>query len=438
MSQKGIRILHVIRSLDPATGGPVEALKQRATFLRNRGVHCEVLCLDPCSSDWLSSWPVEVHALGPAPLEYGITPRLRAWLDENASQFNVLVSSGIWHFHSLVVRRAARKAGLPYFIFLHGALDGEFCRRPPWKYAKKALYWKLFAHKVIRDASAALFTSEEEMHRAHASFLPYQCNPVVVGNGIAEPPAELPSRKKDVLSRLLKDQNDLPHPPFLLFLARIHEKKGIDLLLKAFAANQNCLKNRLLVIAGAGPPQLVKTLQDLAATLDIARHVVWTGAVYGQDKWDLIRAAEAYVLPSHQENFGISVVEAMACHRPVLISDKVGIWRDIANGKAGLVAPDDVEGISQLLRRWAGLPAEERVRLGANARKCYLKNFGIQATNMRYLGCLLDACADPRKPGRGGMASHFSSDRFLSAEVAEMMPVGDQESILKHNQRTAL
>jgi glycosyltransferase involved in cell wall biosynthesis len=132
-------------------------------------------------------------------------------------------------------------------------------------------------------------------------------------------------------------------------------------------------------------------LRKLALDLGIAEDVVWTGPVYGEEKWNAIRAAEVHILPSHQENFGISVVESMACGVPVLVSNKVNIWREISAAQAGLVDDDDVKGTSQLLLRWVSLTVEEKVRMGANARRCYEQHFGIATTNMNYLRLLMEA-----------------------------------------------
>ena len=106
-----------------------------------------------------------------------------------------------------------------------------------------------------------------------------------------------------------------------------------------------------------------------------------------------MRAAEVYVLPSHQENFGISVVEALACGLPVLISNKVNIWREVEAAKAGLVAEDDVTGTTHLLMRWAARTAEERLVMGQNASQCFARHFDIEVTSDRFFSLLRSSCA---------------------------------------------
>ena len=144
-----------------------------------------------------------------------------------------------------------------------------------------------------------------------------------------------------------------------------------------------------LVIAGPGDEKTLGKLHKLASSLGIDREVVWTGPLYGKAKWEALQAAQVYVLPSHQENFGISVVEALACGTPVLISDKVNIWREIEAAGAGLVAPDDVGGTTRLLKRWASLPSEEQSQMRVRAKDCFESHFDIAVTSDRFFSLLL-------------------------------------------------
>ena len=118
-------------------------------------------------------------------------------------------------------------------------------------------------------------------------------------------------------------------------------------------------------------------MRDLAHRLGVSGRVVWTGMLTGALKWGAFHAAEAFVLPSHQENFGIAVAEALACGVPVLVSDKVNIWREIAEDRSGFVEPDTLEGTRRLLERWLAVPLEERNVLRETARRCFAARFEI-------------------------------------------------------------
>ena len=388
-----MRILFVIRTLDPAWGGPVEGLRNLTAQAIRRGYEVEVACGDPPTAPWLVHWDLKVHVSGTGSLRrYGLSSGLDAWLVDNLRRFDAVVVHSIWMYFSYAVWKATRRTGTPYFLFIHGALDPWFKRTYPLKHIKKAIYWKLFEHRVPRDAEKVLFTTEEEMVLAERAFLPWVCRPVVTGYGIVRPGIPEAFDKTRYIRTLTEEHRLVANRRFILFLARVQEKKGIDLLLKAYAAAKNVhkvLRNIALVIAGPGEKKTFEQLGRLASSLGIANDVVWSGPLYGNNKWNAMRGAEAYVLPSHQENFGISVVEALACGLPVLVSDKVNIWREIEASRAGLVAPDDVEGTTRLLTQWAARTGEEKQEMAANARQCFSRHFDIEVTSERFFRILM-------------------------------------------------
>jgi glycosyltransferase involved in cell wall biosynthesis len=172
-----------------------------------------------------------------------------------------------------------------------------------------------------------------------------------------------------------------------LFLGRIHPKKGCDLLLTAFAQVAARDPGLLLVIAGPDPDNLRQDLLGTVPDVDPAREV-WTGMLTGNAKWGAFRAAEAFVLPSHQENFGIAVAEALACGTPVLISNKVNIWREIEAGSAGLVAADTLTGTKELLSRWIELGTDGRAALARGAETVFRARFHIDRATQDLLEVL--------------------------------------------------
>jgi glycosyltransferase involved in cell wall biosynthesis len=392
-----MRILHVIRTLDPSWGGPVEGTRNLTSQALLRGHGVEILCADDPASPWLAGWIPGIHAVGPGLLKYGFTAALDRWLAENLARFDVVVVHGVWMYFGYAVWKATRRIPVPYFLFIHGALDPWFRKQYPVKHVKKIVYWKALEHKVLRDAERVLFTTNEEMVLADRSFFPYQCRAEITGYGIVRP--GLPDRfdKNRSIVELTETYPDLRDRNFLLFLARLHEKKGVDLLLRAFAASKRELADTALVVAGPGDVATVTKMRRLAASLGIASDVIWTGPLYGNTKWNVLRAAEAYILPSHQENFGISVVEALACGIPVLISDKVNIRREIEAAGCGLVASDDVAGTTWILKRWAGLTADEKSGMRVRASVCFGSHFDIAVTSDRYFK-LLHLYAEKKMP----------------------------------------
>jgi glycosyltransferase involved in cell wall biosynthesis len=260
-------------------------------------------------------------------------------------------------------------------------LDPWFKRRYPVKHVKKWLYWPWGEYRVLRDAGAVFFTCEQERRDARDSFWLYRCREEVIGFGITAPPADV----EGPLGLFRATFPELSGKRLLLFLGRMHEKKGCDLLLRAFAQSAPDLH---LVMAGPVDHAYGEWLQRLAHERGIADRVTWTGMIQGDLKWGAFRAAEAFVLPSHQENFGISVVEALACGCPVLISDKVNIWREIVADNAGLAESDTEAGTARLLSNWLHLTPAERQRHGENALACFERHFRMEEVARHLIGAL--------------------------------------------------
>ena len=164
---------------------------------------------------------------------------------------------------------------------------------------------------------------------------------------------------------------------YFLFLSRIHRKKGCDLLLEAFgrvAADADLD----LVMAGPDEEGLQAVLEAQAQRLGISERVHWTGMLEGDVKWGALRGAEAFVLPSHQENFGVAVVEALACGVPVIISDKVNIWPEIAQDQAGIVKADTAEGTYQGMAAFLAMGPEERLQMIRNGVDCFRARYEMK------------------------------------------------------------
>ena len=370
-----MRILELISSVNPVGGGPIEGLKQIAAVAMRRGATVEVATLDDPAAPWLRGFPLPLHAFGPARLKYSYTPRLAPWLRAHAHGYDAVVVHGLWQYHGFAARQALHGTSTPYYVFPHGMLDPWFKRTHPLKHLKKWLFWPWADYRVLRDATAVLFTTEEERLVARQSFWLYRCDEAVVGYGTAAPTGDA-AQQREAFYRAFPALRDTRN---LVYLSRLHPKKGCDLLLAAFA--RVAPRDPALRLVMAGPDQIgwQRTLVAQAKALGIAGRVTWTGMLTGDLKWGAYRAADAFVLPSHQENFGIVVAEALACGVPVLISDKVNIWREVQGAGAGIVAGDDRDGVEHLLAAWLDLPAVEREAMRSAAMVCFRSQFEIDA-----------------------------------------------------------
>jgi glycosyltransferase involved in cell wall biosynthesis len=368
-----MRILRSIHSLDPAGGGPAEYVLQSSLELIARGHDVEIVCLDRPDALWLAKSELKIHALGPGNRGYGYTPRFTQWLRDRHGGFDAVIVHGLWLYNSFGVWRVLRRARKPYYVFPHGMLDPWFNRAYPIKHLKKLPYWLVAERRVLRDAATVLFTSEEERRLAQKSFPFYRCNEAVVNYGIAAPTVDLSVAREDFLSRF----PELCGKQLLVFLGRLHEKKGCDLLIESFADLSLSNSNLHLVMAGpCANEAYLSGLKELATQKRAP--MSFTGMLRGNLKWGALRAADAFVLPSHQENFGIAVVEALACGTPVLISNQINIWREIEAHRAGYVEDDDLSGTTRLLEHWIGTSPEERETMRANARNCFAAKFEIK------------------------------------------------------------
>jgi glycosyltransferase involved in cell wall biosynthesis len=361
-----MRILHVMRSLDPAGGGPIEGVRRLARGYREAGHQAEVATLDAPEAKYLEDTPMPVHALGPGLGKYGYSPRLLPWLHANIGRFDGVVVNGLWQYHGLAARQAC-KGRVPYAVFTHGMLDPWFKRKYPLKHLKKWPYWALVEYRLLRDATRVLFTSEAEQRLAAESFWLHRWKGEVVPYGTPGPSGDAQAMKQAfwTICPALKDRR------FLVFLGRIHRKKGCDLLIEAFARVASDDPDLQLLVGGPDQVGWAKELQALAARLGVADRVHWPGMLTGDAKWGALYASEAFILPSHQENFGISVAGALACGRAVLISDQINIHAEIAKDGAAFVDTDTLDGTERLMRRWLALSADERAQMGAAARQCF-------------------------------------------------------------------
>ena len=376
-----MKLLRVIATVDPATGGPVSGLRAVTPILDSLGHETEFLTVDDPTAGFLQSWVGLVHALGPVKNRYAHSPRLRPWLDKNLHRYDAVVVHGLWQDLGRTVHKACRQTNRPpYFVFPHGMLDPALKTTYPFRHFKKWLYWQFIERQVLRDARAVLFTCEEERRLARLSFPGYRCTDEVITYGAAMPDTGGVGFAPAWLARCPSAAGRR----YWLFLGRVHSKKGVDLLLRAYAKVRKATPDNALAsipdVVIAGPcldESYLAALKKIADNEAITPFVHWAGMLTGDAKWGAFQCAEAFILPSHQENFGIAVVEALACGKPVLISDRVNIWRELAEDGAAFVEQDDETGVERLMQRWQALPVSERHAMASAATKSFKKRFEI-------------------------------------------------------------
>jgi glycosyltransferase involved in cell wall biosynthesis len=364
-----MRILHVIPSLSPSSGGPSFALPAMAKALSGFDVHVTAAATD---DDGRGKHLTGITLGKISPQDgwdtlyfrkqtefYKCSLPLRSWLRAHASDFDAVHIHAVFSFASLAAGRAAASAGVPYIVRPLGVLNrwGMENRRK----LVKALSFRFFDLPMLRKASAMHYTSRMEMEDAARFGLKNLQRVIPIGMDLT-PFDALPAR--EVFSARFPETATTRN---LLFLSRIDEKKGIDLLIAAFARIAPHRPEIRLVICGGGDPALVEKLQAQAASLGIAERITWAGQVTGELRLAAFSAAELFVLPSHSENFGIALLEAMAAGLPCLSTDQVALATDAVRDKAVLLTPRESAAIAVKLEALLDSP-EERHLLGQSAR----------------------------------------------------------------------
>ena len=346
-----MRVLHVIPSISPLRGGPSRAVLDMVAALRLQEVDAAILTTndhgpglhpDLVTGHWqwhqgvpvlaFPRWSPPVAALR----EFAFSPALSLWLARHLKQYELLHIHALFSYPSTSAMAQARWAGVPYILRSIGQLS-------PWSLAqsrgRKRLLLRLIERRNLEQAAALHFTTAAE--RDEAAVL-----------GLAQPNLVLPLgvRCPDPLSQSASAPNGSA-PVRFLFLSRLHPKKQLENLLDALALLQRQRPEARweLAIAGEGEPRYVAGLQERTRGLGIEARCGWLGFLEGEAKWQALKAADWYVLPSAAENFGIAAVEALAAGTPVILSPEVAVAANVARAGAGLVSASDPEALALTL-----------------------------------------------------------------------------------------
>lgn len=370
-----MRILRLVHSVDPAKGGVSTWVNSSTSALKNLGHQVDILSLDNPDAPYVLESPNRIicmeHTLG----NYGYATKLISFLKKN-TQYDCILVEGLWQYITWATYKAFLTTKIPYFVVTHGMLDPWFNKKYPLKYIKKYLYWVLFEHKVLKNARKVLFTSLQECNLAQNSFYPYAINAAIMPLGI-EPPIS-PTKAQE--TSFLQEHPILRNKRIFLYLGRINPKKGLDLLIQAWHVLKKEKDSDQAFLVIAGPSEDIaykKKLLQISKSLRVENSILWLGMQEGLPKWILYALAECFVLPSHQENFGLTLAESMAAGTPVLTTKKVNIWEIITKNNAGLIGVDTQESIEELLKKWWNLPTSKIQDFRYNSQQCFLKHFSL-------------------------------------------------------------
>ena len=362
-----MRILHVIGSVAPRYGGPSYAALDMCSALAERRHEVELFTT---TIDGPRELPVPVGVplardgfaityFPPArPRSYSASPELARALARRVSGFDVVEVHNLYLFHAAAAAFVCRRRGVPYVVCPHGTLDPyqrAFDRR------KKAVYDLLVEGRNLRGAAAIHCTSRAERDAVVAAGVPARpyVVPLAVRLGSFEHPADP--------AQLLRDHPELDGRMLVTFLGRLARKKRLDLLLGAFAEVAALAPDAHLAIAGPDDEGVGASVRDLVARRQLARRVSLLGMVDGEAKVALLQRSAVFVLPSEDENFAVSLLEAMAAGVPVVTTNGVAIHDEIRSAGAGVVVPLAATAIAGALTDLLGDQDRAR-RLGDNGR----------------------------------------------------------------------
>jgi glycosyltransferase involved in cell wall biosynthesis len=369
-----MRVLHVIPYMHPSAGGPPVVVENIIREMNKRGHASDIISsTDFCQRDELALLKrlnsLAATTLLSKPSISMFLQRDKRWLTDRIGAADVVHVHTLWNPLNTSVRRGCARLGRPYVLMPHGMLD-------PYslgvKWLRKSIYLQCIEKWNIKAAARIIYASSEEARLASAALSSMPKNGVVIPLGSEAPfgSAEALSSKFLQLFPIAQGRRQL------LFLGRLHQKKGLDRIVKVLPAIVAKFPDVLLTIAGDGNEMFTNRLKDTIHSLGLGNAVMFTGRLEGEEKWGAYASAELFVLPSRQENFAITVADAMRMGVPVVITDKVNTWPYVERSGAGLVLGDgciEVEllnGLSFLLKNH-----ELRHSMGKRGQEYAVKHF---------------------------------------------------------------
>ncbi|MCP4934412.1 MAG: glycosyltransferase, partial [bacterium] len=268
---------------------------------------------------------------------------LMQYLKRHCADFDILHIHGLYRFPPTYAAYVARKQGIPYIIRPHGSLDPYLYKRSTrGSVLLKRFYERIFDLPNLNAASAIHFTTEEE--RKRVAFLGLRAPSFVIPNGLDWSHFEcLPARGG------FRTELGLGNEPLVLFLGRLHPVKGLDILVPAFAQVHQYYPEAKLVLVGPDNDNYGEKVKAWVDEHRLKESTFFVDTLDGAEVLDAYVDADVFALPSYTENFGMTVVEAMACKLPVVISDQVKIYNEVVESGGGLVTHCDVDKVAKAI-----------------------------------------------------------------------------------------
>lgn len=364
-----MKILHTISGLSITSGGPSLSVYLLVKELREQGIDAEILCFDTeDSKDNLISREDFIKTIkAPSSIKLGYSKIFLKFLQDNAI-YDIYHGHGLWQMPVHFMAKEAKKKNKPYIITPRGMLEPWALNNGKWK---KMLSLFLYQHKDLAKANCIHSTSKMEAENIRK--LGFK-NPIaVIPNGID---------LSEYIIKKLKKQNS---KKTILFLSRIHYKKGIELLFEAWSKIENKIRTEWVIkIAGNGDSEYINSLYQLIKRMNLENKIEFIGAKFGEDKIKTYLQADLFILPTYSENFGMVVAEALACGLPV-ITTKGAPWEELITHNAGWWIDIGVEPLAKALTEAIQLSDVQRRQMGLNGRKLVEENYSIESVAQKMI-----------------------------------------------------
>ncbi len=353
-----MKVTHVIHSIDRSKGGP-STYMQLLTEKLVEQMKIEVVTLDTPDPIPLNSL-ITHHSSQTSSLGlFGYSPDMRNYLQNTKT--DIFHGNGLWQYPVYAMAKAARKRKIPYILSTHGMLEPWSMTQGKWK---KWLALSLFQSKDLHKADVIHCTADMEAESLRKKGY---TNPIaVIPNGI------------DIDQFKPAGQKESEEKKNLLFISRIHPKKGLEMLIDAWAAmGDEHRKNWQLQIAGNGEEYYIQTLRKMIHALGLEASIQILGPVFGKEKLQLYQNASLFILPTYSENFGIVIAEALACGVPV-ITTKGAPWEDLEKAQCGWWIPATTEAIGEVLITALAKNRDDLNAMGLRGRRLVEEKYNMQ------------------------------------------------------------
>jgi glycosyltransferase involved in cell wall biosynthesis len=364
-----VRVLHVTPYFAPAFvyGGPPRSILGLCRGLQHAGAAVAVVTTTANGNTELPHEATKGSAFADVRVDYlrrSFPKRhfgasgLRAWLDDHRGAYDLAHVHGCWNVFGWSAARWCRTAGLPYVISPRGMLHPSSFQKDS---IRKSVAYRAIEQRTLRAARFIHATSAEEA--AIVSALDTGPPIVMVPNGI-----DIVDAPSNASTHAFRARQGATASDFVfLFLGRLHPQKGIDRLIAAFREVAAVRAGAQLWLAGTGDAEYVQRLRDMAHEFVPGGRIVFTGFLDGEDRRMALASANAFVLTSLSENFGMGVAEALAAGCPAIVTRECP-WRQIEEWRAGFHVDSAPPAIAAAMERLAADPAGARL-MGENGRR---------------------------------------------------------------------